>query len=334
MARSRWTSALRGHLWTIAPLVRHELGAARAALRREAPAESSPWSVTVDDPTVGPVRLHGRLSGPAESDALLVIVHGLGGDAESHYVHLALAAARRAGVRTLRLNLRGAGGEAGDYYHAGLGSDLGAALASPELARHRHVYVLGYSIGGHVTLRHATSGAIDPRLRAVAAICPPLDLDLSCRAIDAPSKWVYRRHVLRGLKRMLADVGARRQLHVAPAAVAAVTTLREWDRLVVAPRWGFSSAEHYYEEASVGPRLGDLAVPALVIESELDPMVLAETVRPSLASAPAHLEARWYDDAGHVGFPPGVDVERDAIEWLLRHRGDADRDRLSTSTPP
>jgi predicted alpha/beta-fold hydrolase len=59
-------------------------------------------------------------------------------------------------------------------------------------------------------------------------------------------------------------------------------------------------------------------VPALVIESEHDPMVLSDTVRPSLAAAPGHLEVRWIADGGHVGFPPGLDVEEQAIGWLLR----------------
>jgi predicted alpha/beta-fold hydrolase len=90
--------------------------------------------------------------------------------------------------------------------------------------------------------------------------------------------------------------------------VLRASSIREWDELTVVPRFGFGSAAEYYESASVAPRLHALAVPALLVQATHDPMVPAATLRPVLQNAPRLLAVRWLERAGHVGFPPGVDL--------------------------
>jgi predicted alpha/beta-fold hydrolase len=300
--------ALGGHFWTVAPYLRHRCAPVRAPVAR-------PWSTTVPDPSHGPVRLSGWLAAPEDARALLVVVHGLGGSAESHYVLPAACAAAEAGLACLRLNLRGADGSGEDFYHAGLAEDLRAALADAALARFDAIAFLGFSEGGHVVLRYAAEGT-DPRVRAVAAICPPLDLDRAAAAIDRPERALYRRHVLGGLARAYAPVAARRPVPCEPAAARRIRTIREWDRRIVAPRHGFASAEDYYARASVAPLLGRIAAPALLIAAEHDPMVPAGTLRPALAGAGANLEVRWLARGGHVGFPAALALERELVAWL------------------
>jgi len=68
----------------------------------------------------------------------LLLVHGVGGNADSSYVMRAALACHRAGCHVVRLNLRGAGegvATASSIYHAGLTSDLDHAVR--ELSRHR-----------------------------------------------------------------------------------------------------------------------------------------------------------------------------------------------------
>ena len=108
---------------------------------------------------------------------------------------LALAAAERAGMSCILLNVRGADRSGEDISHAGLTEDLQAVFQSPLLAAYRRIYLLGYSLGGHLALRYATE-APDPRLRGVVAVSSPLDLDAAAQAFDR-SRWsVYRHHVL------------------------------------------------------------------------------------------------------------------------------------------
>ncbi|HEY3568550.1 MAG TPA: hypothetical protein VGP73_11515, partial [Thermoanaerobaculia bacterium] len=68
--------SFRGHLWTVAPLVRHRLRGPRFL-------EARPWETALEDPQVGRVRLSGWLREVPGSGEILVLVHGLGGGTES-----------------------------------------------------------------------------------------------------------------------------------------------------------------------------------------------------------------------------------------------------------
>ncbi|HKV10609.1 MAG TPA: alpha/beta fold hydrolase [Thermoanaerobaculia bacterium] len=308
--------ALLPHLWTIAPRLRHGFSPARLP-------ESRPWQTVIDDPKVGPVRLTGRLREVPESDEVLVLVHGLGGCTDSHYMSGGVAAAEGLGISCLRVNLRGADRQGEDFYHAGLTADLHAALASEDLARYRRIYVLGYSLGGHVTLRLGTDEG-DPRLVAVAAICSPLDLGRSVVEIDSPALWVYRRYLLKTLKDIYAAVAARRPVPLPVEQALRIRTIREWDDRVVGPRHGFADADDYYTRASVAPLLPRLRVPALLVNSDCDPMVPARAVRPAVENPPPNLHVRWIPGGGHVAFPRsletglagGVGLDAQVVGWM------------------
>ena len=291
---------LMPHLWTLGPRIRHAMRPARAP-------ESRPWETNS-----GTVRLTGRLRELPGED-LLVLVHGLGGCTDSHYMVRGADAAEAAGLSCLRINLRGADRLGEDYYHAGLTADLHAALASPEIARYRRILMIGYSLGGHVVLRLATEEA-DPRLSAVAAVCAPVDLELAGQEIDSPGFWLYRRYLLRSLSDIYRAVAARQPVPYPVEKLGAIRTIREWDDRIVAPRHGFSDAADYYKRMSVAPRLPDLRVPALLLNSDCDPMVPARAVRPALERDSPRLRVEWVR-GGHVAIPGGFDAR--VIDWLI-----------------
>ena len=312
---------LAGHFWTIAPVLRHR---ARPAV---APA-SVAWSTEVPDAQLGAVTLRGLFRERAESDAAVIVVHGLGGTTTTHYCLTAARAVDAAGLACLRLALRGADRDGEDLYHAGAVADIAAAVGSPELTRFKKIYVLAFSLGGHVALRYALPSvqARDPRVRGLAAICSPLDLELGAQHIDSPAAALYRRHVLTGLKAMYLACAARRPMPVPNDRVLAVRSIREWDRLTVVPRYGFGSAEAYYSQMSVGPALDQLELPALLVSHPRDPMVPPWTYQRHLARRLPALEQRWLSSGGHVGYPTGISlgepgprgVEAQALTWLLR----------------
>lgn len=310
LALRRSVNPLGGHFWTIAPV-------AQALLRAPDVSPSRPWRTELEDPDVGTVRLSGALHVPnADTDTLLVALHGLGGDIESHYIRRIAMTAHRMGAACLRLNMRGADMSGDDFYHAGLTADLASALASQEVARFRRVVLVGYSIGGHIVLRYATE-QIDPRVSAVAAVCPPLDLARSVRDIDQRLRWPYRRHVLGSMREMLRAVGRRRALPVPLTEALRIGRLRHWDETLVAPRFGFRGAHDYYQKMSVARRFDRLRVPALIIGSRHDPMVLQSSIARALPKRASELlEVRWLERAGHVGFPADIGFERQVLEWL------------------
>jgi uncharacterized protein len=277
---------------------------------------------------MGPVRLTGRLRdrrAEGTGEDLAVIIHGLAGCCESDYVRRAAAAAERAGLSVLRLNLRGSDRSGEDFYHAGLTADLASALASPELADFARIHLLGFSLGGHLALRFAVFEH-EPRLAGVVAVCAPLDLTVSAPALDQPALALYKTYLVASLKEIYAPVAARRPELVPFEQVRGIRSLLEWDDRVVAPRHDFASGADYYARASVAPHLSGLNVPALLLQAEGDPMVPASTVRPTLSRAYPNLDVRWLRRAGHCGFTEPFELtlcpdlparlEDQALGWL------------------
>ncbi len=308
-----------GHFWTIGPHLGGKVRGQLPTLR----GRPRPWSVVVED-VHGPTTLRGLLEARS-SDTIALLVHGLGGRVDAGYLLRAAAAARDAGIASLRLGLRGASREGEGLYHAGLTADLEAAIGSPELAPYKRIVVVGYSLGGHVTLRLALQPP--PRVNAVAAICAPLDLGRSADAIDAPKAWVYRQSVLDSLKEIYRATAAVGPVPTPVDVIEGVNTIREWDRLVVAPRFGFASTRHYYDSQSAGPRLGELEVPSLIVHSDADPMVPTWTVERWIGRVENRAEVVRTPGGGHVGFPRRLDlglpggpgVEAQVMTWLLSH---------------
>lgn len=239
---------------------------------------------------------------------------------------------------TLRLDLRGADPLAGDFYHAGLTAELHAAVADRAFAGYERIAVLGYSMGGHVALRYAAE-VEEPRVTAVAAVCAPLDLRTVSEQFDRPSRSLYRYWVLRHLRRCFAAIEAAGSRLPHPyAVVRQARTFRAWDALTVVPRFGFADPEDYYARASAAGALGGLRVPALLVASEIDPVITPRAIEPYLPAhaevgkmpadlaraphraasggRPASFTLLWHPDAGHVGFPRRLALESRLFGWM------------------
>ncbi len=308
---------LHGHYWTFVP---HFVG----VLRPPSAPDEVTWEGTVDDPAYGEVRLTGRLH-VRDPERLVVVLHGLGGSADSRYVVEAAREASRMGLSCLRANMRGADRSGQDFYHAGLTDDVRAILRAPELAGFRDIYLMGFSMGGHILLRWASEPDRDPRVRALAAVCAPLDLSVGAHRIQRPGGLPYQWNVLRGLKEMYAATEGLRPTPIPVREAMAIRTILEWDSRVVVPRFGFDDRAHYYETMSAGPILERVAVPALFVAAEADPIVTADQLRPWLAREADLVEVAW-TRGGHVAFPrrvitlsPGRPETMDGqvLGWLL-----------------
>jgi predicted alpha/beta-fold hydrolase len=286
----------------------------------------------VSDPRLGSVPLTARLSEPPDAHRLLILIHGLGGSSQSSYLAAANDLAHARGVATLRLNLRGSDLRGADFYHAGLSADLHQVVAHERLSGYSQIYVLGYSLGGHMSLRFA-SETPDARVKRVATLCAPLDLDRSAQCFDSARATLYRGHVLKALKRIYRAVTLRHGSGISAAEADRIAAIRDWDEQIVAPRHGYASAADYYAKASAGPTLGQINVPTLIAYARQDPMVPLETLTDSLRGRSRCVDTWEIPRGGHIGFPPGQlleaqplhgppdgsnqAVEAQLVDWLL-----------------
>lgn len=314
VARARNTAL--GHVATVS-------GFARGVLRPDPEPAGRAFSTSIDDRALGRVQIDGHLAN-GDARSLVIVVHGMGGQITSAYAVRAARVAVEAGHAALRLNLRGASGDGADLYHAGLGDDLAQLMRAPDLARYERIAILGYSLGGHITLRHAADGPHDPRLVAVAAVCPPIDLDRGTIAIQRLDRRPYQEFILRSLRKQLVEVRARHPELVPAVDPASIRSIREWDERVICPRFGFPTLEAFYRDHTIGPDLAAIRVPSLVVVAERDPMIAFPTVEPWIGRASEAVTIVRKQRGGHVAFPRDVGLleerggpmEEEIVRWL------------------
>src|SRR5580692_5929157 len=136
----------------------------------------------------------------------LVLVHGLEGSSRSGYMMGLAERAFTQGWNAVRLNQRNCGGTESltpTLYNSGLSGDYRAVLF--ELIERDllpEIFFAGYSMGGNLVLKMAgeLAGAAPSQLRAVAAVCPPVELGVCADAVGLPQNFIYQEHFVRNLK--------------------------------------------------------------------------------------------------------------------------------------
>ena len=191
---------------------------------------------------------------------LLVLFHGLEGSSASHYAEAFAADARQRGWRFAVPHFRGCSGElnlAPRAYHSGDWEEVGWLLGRFRALHRGPIVAVGVSLGGNALLRYAEEAGASAleRVRAIAAVSAPLDLDAGATAIGRGfGLQVYTRMFLRSMKPK-----ALRKLAQHPGLFDAerlrqARDLRDFDDVFTAPLHGFRDAADYY-----AARLGQAA---------------------------------------------------------------------------
>ncbi len=240
------------------------------------------------------------------SRPLAILSHGLEGSLHSPYIRSMARTLGAAGWDVLAWNYRSCGGTPNRLlrsYHSGESGDLGHVIHHAALT-HSNIALIGFSLGGNISLKYAGEALPHPYVRAAVAISAPVDLASSARALD--HRRGNRLYLHRFLKTLLAKATAKAHQFpgsIDPARLTKIRTIRDFDEYVTAPLHGFAGAEDYWARASSLPHLTNIRVPALLLNAQNDPLL----DRPSFPSAAAlenhgfHLETPSH--GGHVGFP-------------------------------
>lgn len=263
--------------------------------------------VDLDDGTGDRLNVHlhrARASSGAGKGGLVVLIHGLGGSAESSYVRASTQGLLAAGFNVARVDLRSAGRSAETtthMYHAGKTEDLRAILrylAEEPEARENvigapRLAVMGFSLGGATTLKLLGEPPLDPSLRSIrrpargpvdeglpvfagVAVSAPLDLVVGSAHLSNTMFGWYERYVLRALRRdslRPAPGGLPRVTDRERVGILTARTLPEFDDVVTAPRNGWRDATEYYTVNSADQYLPRIELPTLVIHAMDDPMI-------------------------------------------------------------
>jgi len=240
----------------------------------------------------------------------LLVLHGLEGSADSHYVRGAAARARALGWRTLALNYRSCSGEPNRnprFYHCGETGDPGF-VAGRILERFSGPLVLaGFSLGGNVLLKWLgeCGDGVSARIRGAACISASINPAACAKVLDSVAGYFYRWHLLSSVKRK-----AERFVKLHPGlidieGVRRAQTFHHFDRLVIAPLYGFRDELDYYEKADASPYLPHIRVKTLILSAEDDPIVPPHVFPHDQVAESDWLSGVLVKNGGHVGFVAG-----------------------------
>lgn len=240
----------------------------------------------------------------------LLLLHGLEGCDQSVYMIATGLLAYRCGWHVLRMNFRGCGDSlrlCPWLYNAGQAEDL-VAVARWLAERSGPFAVAGFSLGANVSLLAAgrDGDRLPGALRAIAAVCPPLDMSACADAMERPINFLYERRFVNSLLRSYRDRQKLAPERYEHGRERGLRTLREFDDVITAHYHGYRDAEDYYRKVSSGGRLHTIAIPTLVLASSDDPFIPHESVRKWEPSSAVHVEIT--KGGGHVGFIASSDA--------------------------
>ena len=194
----------------------------------------------------------------------------------------------------------------------------------------RPLLAAGVSLGGNALLRWAgeMGQQAAPVVKAVAAVCSPLDLAAGGHAIGRGfNRQVYTRMFLATMVPKALQKWDQHPGLFDRDALRAARDLYSFDNLFTAPLHGFADTDDYWRRASAKPVLADIRVPALALNARNDPFVPATSL-PRVGEVGPCVTLWQPEQGGHVGFPaslgaiglPGhvMAMPEAVLDWLMR----------------
>jgi predicted alpha/beta-fold hydrolase len=245
--------------------------------------------------------------GAGGAGRLVILSHGLEGSSDRAYVRGMVRAFNRHGWDALAWNYRGCSGEPNRLfrsYHSGATEDLDAVLQHALTRGHAAVGLVGFSLGGNLTLKYLgeRGDAVDARVAGAVAFSVPCDLASSAVKLARPENLAYMRRFMLSLTGKLAAKRTRFPGRLPDVDVSKMRTFAAFDGYYTAPAHGFASAEDYWRRASSRPFIPGIRRPTLLINAQDDPFLTPACVPEEEARDHPHfhlLTPRW---GGHVGF--------------------------------
>jgi predicted alpha/beta-fold hydrolase len=268
------------------------------------------------------------------------VVHGLEGSSDSQYMQGIARNGLAAGMNVVLMNQRNCGGMdhfAPTLYNSSLSGDVAAVVQNVlENDGTKRFALIGFSMGGNLVLKLAGEWGSDgpPEFRAVAAVCPAMDLAASADALHEPANRIYEYYFLMQLFKRL-----RRKARLFPgdfdaSRLRGISTLRMFDDRITAHYCGFAGADDYYARAAASNVIDRIGVPTLIIHAANDPFIRMQPETLRRVAANPNITYVETEDGGHCAFlgqrngngdDDGRWAEREVVEFVRQLSGFSSR---------
>ncbi len=248
------------------------------------------------------------------SKRLVIISHGLEGSNQRPYIRGMARACYQAGFDVLAWNFRGCGITMNHqlrFYHSGATEDLAAIVAyAQHLEQYDDISLVGFSLGGNLTLKYAGEG-LPLIIKKVVGISVPLDLKSSSEKISIPGNRIYANRFLKSLKNKI-----RAKASLMPGLslnnLEGIKTLKDFDDQYTAPLHGYRDADHYYNQCSAIRFLDSIKVPTLIINAKNDPFLSEKCFPINQLKDHSFVKFESPERGGHVGF---TELNSKGVYW-------------------
>lgn len=254
---------------------------------------------------------------------LVIVLHGLGGNINSHYIGKTFNSLNQNGMRCVLMHFRGAGEKPNRMlkcYHAGETTDLDTIIKYIHYKEpHSIKMAVGVSLGGAVLLKWLCENGTQPWIKKAFTISVPFELDVCAKCISQGFSNFYQYNMLRSLKRQIIKKIELFSLKY-PFTVEDLMSFNDFftfDNHVTAPLFGFKNAEHYYQVGSCRQYLSGIHTPTLILHALDDPFMDTSVV-PHANQLSKEVTLEISANGGHVGFIEHTEQEK--ISWWPAQR--------------
>lgn len=246
---------------------------------------------------------------PPEDAPIVLLLHGLEGNARKGYACETYRQLAQRGLRAVGMNYRSCSGEmnrTSHSYHAGATEDIDFVIKT--LASwHPGVPLagIGFSLGANLLLKYLGEQGEHTPLQTAVAVSPPFSLSQGLSSVENGVSRMYMQLFMRSLRQ---KVQARAELLEGLVDInkaLSARTFREFDEALTLPLYGFNNLEAYYNYASCGNYLPQIAIPTMIIRAKDDPVFDPGDIPHEKIEANNHLFTIITDTGGHVGFVEG-----------------------------
>lgn len=240
---------------------------------------------------------------------LAVLSHGLEGCSHSNYIVGLGHKLSEYGYDVLAWNNRGCSGETNrlqSMYHSGASFDLRTVL-NHVLEKHEYneVYLVGFSMGGNITLKYLgeEGDQVDSRIKKAVAVSTPLSLGDCAEALSSGISLGYSRHfILRIIKKLKQKQAILPDFNPDIKGLKKIWDFESFDNKFTAPMHGFKDARDYWDKASSLPLLTKIKVKALIINALNDPFLGDQCYPYEMLKTNEFVDLETPNRGGHVGF--------------------------------
>jgi len=250
------------------------------------------------------------------SRRLVIISHGLEGNTSRNYIKGMVKAVNQGGWDAMAWNYRGCSGLPNTrlrFYHNGATDDLSSVIDhAAATGRYREIALIGFSLGGNLTLVHLGRDKINPIISKAVVFSVPCDLEASAAVLARPANALYMKRFLKMLHQKIKDKMALMPQAVNDTGYEKIKTFKTFDDRYTAPIHGFNNAQDYWRKCSSKQFIPRINRPTLIINARNDPFLPRECFPVAQACANRHITLKIPDSGGHVGF---IEFNRDGLYW-------------------